>query len=355
MARSAQPSYVWYDQRGEGRNLYACFRRVLELKGPVKSATIRIFADTAYQLFVNGQFVEFGPVRFDPRYPTFDTHDIRKYLRPGRNVIAVSVNSFQHKTYKAIAHRAGFIAWGEVKTAGQAAIDLATPGAWRALADGAHARYAAKYSFALSAAELYDQAGEATGWTEADFDDGQWPAAVPLADQAGWGTLQARTIPFMAGQPLPIATVKHLVPLCNTERRYSFSVPFSSCYEDNARDFSSSVAFTTWVYSPVDQEVSVGVFWGENYLNGQPLPRGQDCLIHNQRITQRWPLSRGWNHLFGHVGAYQDIVEQYFAVPADSGIRFSADRDDASTCVFRHTPILRRAQYEQFIAKKPKP
>lgn len=355
MAKSANPLYVWHDQLGEGRNIYACFRRVLELDGPAKSAVIKVFADSAYQLFVNGQFVDFGPVRFDPRFPTYDTHDIRKHLRPGKNVIAVSVNSFQHKTYKSIAHRAGFVAWGEVKAAGQAVIDLATPGEWRAIADGAHGRYVGKFSFALNAAELYDQAGEQAGWKQADFDDSRWPAAVVLADQGAWGKLKPRSIPFMSGTPLAIAGIKHLVPLCNKETRFSFAVPYPACYEDNAGDFSKFIAFATWVYSPVDQEVGVGLFWGEYYLNGQMLPRGQDGIIHNQRINQTWKLNGGWNHLFGSVGAYQDIVEQYFAVPADSGIRFNADRDEKSTCVFRHTLVLTQEQYKKFIADKAKP
>ena len=357
MTESMKPKYVWYDQLGEGRNLHACFRRVLELNGPVTSAKLKVFADSTYQLFVNGQFVEFGPVRFDPRYPTYDSHDLRKHLRPGRNVIAVSVNSFQHKTLKAVTHRAGFIAWGEIKAAGQPAIDLATPGAWRALADGGHSRYAAKFSFALNAAELYDQAGEGenAGWNQAGFDDRHWPGVVPLADQTDWGNLKSRPIPFMSGKPLAISTVKHLVPLCGTEKRYSFSVPFPAHREDNARNYSGFIAFTTWVYSPMDQEVLVGVFWGENYLNGHQVERGQGSIIHNQRINQRWKLNRGWNHLFGHVEAYQDILEQYFAVPASSGILFNADRDDSSTCVFRHTKVLTQQQYQRFIADKPRP
>ena len=86
--------YVWYEKQGRGRNLYGMFRKTFVIKGKVKFAKIKMFADTHYQLFINGVFIEFGPVRFDPRYPLYDTHDIAPYLREGNNVIAVLVNYF---------------------------------------------------------------------------------------------------------------------------------------------------------------------------------------------------------------------------------------------------------------------
>ena len=172
--------YIWTDASGCGRNLHACFRLTFTLDAPVVAAKLCLFADSAYQLFVNGRFVEFGPVRFDPRFPMYDPVDLAPFLRTGRNAIAVAVNSFQHKTYKTISHPAGFIAWGGVQTAA-GSVSLQTPGSWRCIPDAAQARYVGKFSFALNAAELYDQAGEQPGWREAEFDDQHWPVAVPVA------------------------------------------------------------------------------------------------------------------------------------------------------------------------------
>lgn len=99
--------FVWLDRTGSGRNLYAMFRKSVDITGTVKNAAIHIFADTFYKLYVNGTFVEYGPIRFDPRFPQFDTHDIRAHLKPGRNVIAVLVNHFGMKTFKAMPAAAG--------------------------------------------------------------------------------------------------------------------------------------------------------------------------------------------------------------------------------------------------------
>src|SRR4030042_115382 len=107
MTKPDSARFVWYDGAGLGRDLYGMFRKTLDIAGPVKCAQLHLFADTYYQLFVNGEFVEYGPVRFDPRFPLHDTHDIAARLKPGRNSIAVLVNGFGMKTFKAIPARAG--------------------------------------------------------------------------------------------------------------------------------------------------------------------------------------------------------------------------------------------------------
>lgn len=352
-AQGAQ--YVWYDTEGFGRNLFASFRLAFELEGVPESAELSLFADTAYQLFVNGLFVEFGPVRFDPRFPLFDTVDLMPHLRAGRNVISVLVNSFQHKTYKAIEHPAGFIAWGGAKTSTGEVVTFATPGGWKVIPDPAHARYSAKFSFALNAAELFDQSAEETGWKEPSFDDRHWLEAVLVKQQDAWGELKPRSIPFMSKTPVSVAAVRHLLPLDHQEDRYSFSVPFPQCFASNREQFNRTVLFTTWIYAPETCNIHAGVFWGEYWLNGQKIPRGVDCVARNQRSTQTWNLRKGWNHFFGMVEAYHDVVEQYIALPKGLGLRVCADKQQESCLRFRHTPILSARVYDGTIAQKTLP
>ena len=347
--------HVWCDDTGRGRNLYACFRRTLRLKAAPRSARIHLFADSDYQLFVNGRFVECGPVRFDPRYPLFDTVNIAPFLRAGENVIAVSANSFQQKTYKAIEGQAGFIAWGHVLPRSGPVIPLATPGDWRAIPNAGHARYAAKFSFALNAADLFDQEFAPSGWEDTGFDDSAWPAAVCLADQSAWGPLAPRSIPMLTHTPVPITAVPHVLPLRRTEDLFSFSVPFPAFYEDSRKEFGDSVVFTTWVFSPVNQEVSAGMHWFDCWLNGRRLPGGVESTSRALRATQRWALRAGWNHVFGVVRAYQDVIEPYIALPRGLGLVVSADRTLDGTCRFKHTPLLAAEKFRQHVACKPMP
>ena len=266
----AAAGFVWYDDIGRGRNLYACFRKSVVIKGKINKAELCLFADTSYRLFINGEFIEFGPVRFDPRFPLYDKHDISGRLKPGKNVIAVEVNYFGHKTYKSFKANAGFIAWGEIKTdSGQTVSFVSNGKTWKCRKSEEHVRYASKTSFALNAAEIFDQKYESTGWRAVDFDDGDWKHAVILRKQDYWGELAPRSILFMSGKNVPVGRIMGVYPLRQTEDWTSFTIPLPFYFEENAREYSRFLAFKTWIYSPVDQDISPGVFWGESWLNGE--------------------------------------------------------------------------------------
>ncbi|GET41224.1 family 78 glycoside hydrolase catalytic domain [Microseira wollei] len=354
--RPVEAKFIWYDNQGLGRNLYGLFRKSFQIQGNIKSALFSLFADTSYQLFVNGEFVEFGPVRFDPRFPLYDTHDITRYLRPGKNVIAVQVNYFGHKTFKSIPARAGWISWGTVELDSGKIISLHTEGeSWRTKPDGAHWRYASKTSFALNTADLFDQSREELNWKDIDFQDNQWSKAVEIAKQETWGALAPRSIPYMSGKIISIPALANPLPLKKFEYWYSFSVPIPHFHEENKAEFSNFIAFTTWIYSPIDQVITAGVFWGESWLNGKEIPRGVESVNQSMRINQRWELRQGWNHLFGKVGAYYDILHQYFAIPQNKGIIFSADKNPNSVYTFKHSPVLKAAAFEKHLKDKPLP
>ncbi|MFD1678097.1 alpha-L-rhamnosidase N-terminal domain-containing protein [Alicyclobacillus fodiniaquatilis] len=356
MSKPKEAKFVWCDSTGQGRNLFARFRKDFLIEDSVESAELNIFADTSYQLFINGQFLQFGPVRFDPHFPQYDTHDIAPYLRPGKNVIAVQVNYFGHKTFMSMQSGAGMIAWGTVVQKSGQTVELGTQaGTWKCTPDHAHGRYAPKASFALKAIDLYDQNFAEIGWNDTDFTDTHWDVAVELSNQAIWGELSSRNIPYMSLEPISISRVLHVLPLEKREDLYSFDLPLPFVGEDAGEDFSPFVAYTTWIYSPADQVVTAGVFYGETWINGEKLPSGAEAINKNMRFQQRFPLKKGWNHYFGQVNAYQDILHHYLALPSDCGLFVSAVRNAGSNEIFLHTPILTRDEYAQFIQDKPVP
>lgn len=348
--------FIWYDRVGEGRNLYGMFRKTFIIRDDIKSAEINIFADTSYQLFINGKFIEFGPVRFDPRFPMYDHHDLSPYLIEGLNTIGVLVNKFGYKTYKSIPNRAGFIAWGEIESEYGDNINLDTfEGSWRCMEAKAYSGYAPKISFALNTIDLYNEGLEEHGWKDTGFNDQHWLKAVEIERQESWGELVPRSIPYMRGDIINLNRVKEVVPLINNVDLYSFSLPIPHYFEENSKEFSEFIAFSTWVYSPVDQKVNVGVFWGEGWLNGEALDHGVDCVNRSMVIMQSWDLKCGWNYYFGKVGVYFDILNQYFAIPKDKGILLAADKKDNSIFTFRHSHIITTEEYETYVKDKPLP
>src|SRR5882762_5007310 len=67
------------------------FRKQFNYSGQNKTATLYIFADNRYMLWINGQHVMRGPCRFDPKRPEYDSMEISKYLHAGTNTLAVLV------------------------------------------------------------------------------------------------------------------------------------------------------------------------------------------------------------------------------------------------------------------------
>ena len=355
--RNPEARFVWYDEIGEGRNRFARFRRTFIVTGQLDEARLHVFADTSYQLFVNGEFVEFGPVRCDPRFPIYDTHDIAKHLRTGVNVIAIEVNFWGLKTFKAMPVRGGLLAWGQVKH-GSSSIDLATgPTPWRCIQTQTHARYAPKLSFALPAADLFEESAAEEHWKRAEFDDSPWPFAVEIAKQDSWGEPQPRSIPFMSGQPLPIERPVPVFPIERDAEWHSFSVPFPHHFETLPAPtrFSDFIVYDSWLYSPREQAISVGIMYGRHWLNGTPVAKGVPAVERPMRFTQRWNLTRGWNHVFGTVDSHYDPLDLYFALPLNHGLAFSTGKDAASPYAFRHSRPVTKDEFEALLRQKPLP
>lgn len=361
--KSENAKYVWFNTEGDGRNVYAMFRKTFIINTKVKEAILNLFADTHYQLFINGEFVEFGPVRYDPRFPLYDVHDISMHLNMGKNAIAILVNSYGCKTFKSIPAKAGMLAWGTIETETGESIVLDTCiGAWKCLEAGAYRRYAPKASFALNPFEIYDQCMEETLWKEIGYNDREWPSCVEILNQDAWGELQKRSIPYMSGKAVFANHVLSVLPLRLQEDLYSFDLPvpfipsnYLNLEKRSKKEYSSFVAYSTFIYSPEDQTLTVGVFLGDNWINGIKAPDGLLSTDRSLRLNQRWKLKKGWNYYFGCVDVYQDILSHYIALPVGKGLVVSTDKDIYSDRVFKHTPMLKLEDYHRFLADKSLP
>ncbi|MCL1787572.1 MAG: hypothetical protein FWG38_06260, partial [Defluviitaleaceae bacterium] len=346
--------YVWFQGEDTSRNPYAAFRRNFTVDNTqnVQQATLHLFADTVYALYVNGAFVGFGPARFDPRFPQYDTYDLKEYLRDGNNVIAVLVNFHGHKVFKSIPAQAAMIAWGEVEEAGKIT-DLSTglsklpkEEPWKSLRHTAYDRYTPKLGFALNARIHYEPTGFDENWNLPDYNDAHWPAAVPLQNQHAFGKLTPREIPFMEMTdvaPVGITLLSHI----KTETLYSFFLPLPFGYDtafDLQEKYSKFMAWKTYIYSPCKQAVTVGCLYEQIWVNGKPAGGGTPDPFLPVRYNKTLALEAGWNYVFGQSDIFQDIYECYLALPDNRGLVLSADKDPRGGLWFKHIPILPMAR-----------
>lgn len=83
---------VWAKDRIEIKNDELCF--VLAVKKPRRNAVIKLIGRDIYNLYVNGEFVSYGPARAGHGYVREEERDITEYLTREKNIIAVDIVNY---------------------------------------------------------------------------------------------------------------------------------------------------------------------------------------------------------------------------------------------------------------------
>ncbi|MBN2279622.1 MAG: hypothetical protein JXQ65_03495 [Candidatus Marinimicrobia bacterium] len=104
---SVYPEYqntytTWINNHESQKPYRALFRKDLILKKIPSSALLCITADVSFRVYINGNFVCQGPANIGsdyedktpPEHWFFTTHDVREYLQPGTNTLALEVYAF---------------------------------------------------------------------------------------------------------------------------------------------------------------------------------------------------------------------------------------------------------------------
>lgn len=212
--RSWQARWVWLPDAPENpRNAWACFRGTFDLDGEGGPAMLHLTAETRYVAHLNGEVVARGPARSWPGDLTFDTVDVTRSLRPGRNVLAVLVLHEGVGTFQHLPGRAGLLA--ELEVAGRV-VCASGPG-WRASPHLGHDPRAGRMSVQLGFSERVDGRAFPGDWPNLGFDDTEWTPAADLgpAGMAPWGPLRPRDIPLLAERtlhPVRVATFAQVRP-----------------------------------------------------------------------------------------------------------------------------------------------
>lgn len=111
------------------------FRRLFEGR-EVSQATLRITADTRYNLWMNGVWLGYGPNRSFPHRAHFDEYDLTSLWRQGENEIRVLVHVTGIATFQNLESNAGL--WAELEADGR--IVVRTDGSWQCRRDSRFAR-----------------------------------------------------------------------------------------------------------------------------------------------------------------------------------------------------------------------
>jgi alpha-L-rhamnosidase len=151
--------WIWHkDAKADGAKVF--FRGTLdlsglgELAGKIDKATVKVTADDAFELFVNGEKVGSGT-----GWNVANVFDLKDRLKPGRNVVAAVVTN---------ATGPGGLIAGFRVSSGDKSLELKTDASWRVSLTGAE------------------------GWTAVEFSEAGWEPAAVVGDHGvkPWGELK---------------------------------------------------------------------------------------------------------------------------------------------------------------------
>ncbi len=246
------------------------FERTSTSTSAPAAATLHLFADSRYLLWVNGTNVLRGPGRFNPKRPEFDSLDLAPYLHSGTNTLVVLVHHYPAINGRIMRHAPGLTALLEA----EGKEILRTDASWRCSADTEYRPSPGAWS---SIPDVIDGRLRPGDWTGEDFDDASWAAAVAV-DGGTWGKLQPRSLPLPVETELTglkrLPEGEPLLSLLPVELESKSNRPWNYPGGFVGKSFVIDLGRMAMAYASLDLEADAGsvlqLRYALRYQNGQP-------------------------------------------------------------------------------------
>lgn len=308
-------SWIWKDRTPAHENEFIKFRRDFTFSGG--AAYLHITADTRYELYVNGVYLGFGPVRAWPAHYRYDSYDIAPYLSFGKNSVAVLVNHMIHGTFQSIPSSPGLLAQIELEDG-----VIATDSDWLCAEESAFSWQVPRISVQEAFEEQYD-ARLYDGWKERNFDciAAEFKNAVEIcgAEDGEHRGLEHRGIPSLTLEP---HAVKRVVSAEYVETApYRFTLNYESAAMPGEitsnRKFVRG-ALVSEITAPDD--CSLKTLY--HFEFGAPF----NVTVNGSIIesAEEIPLKKGKNLLVIHTPFYCHMHEFPYAFDGPLGLTFSS-------------------------------
>ncbi|MDF2834684.1 MAG: alpha-L-rhamnosidase [Paenibacillus sp.] len=263
-----QAKWIWGGEEESPRNEWRWFRHSFECPGDLPTdaeATLWITADSRYEVYVNGERLGRGPVRYYPTDIFYDGYSVGHLLRRGvKNTIAVMANHFGVTNFYYLRGRGGLLAELGVTTGDGKALTLAATGSnWLTTVNEGHHRGISRMSCQQGFAERIDAAVYDDNWKDAAYDDGDWAKSTVLGEvgMEPWIRLQPRDIPYLTEDPvspLSVLSLNRVKPYKLTAfiDNYAWMKPKG---EENADQLCYAGAFATKLTLREEAEVRIAL------------------------------------------------------------------------------------------------
>lgn len=222
--------FIWASGEKAPYHFFMFARKNFQLENVPKSANLHITASDRYMLFVNGEYIGRGPARSDPRQKMYDTYDVAKYLKQGKNTIAIKAYHYGTQnspgevkprpgTAYTVGERAGLWAEIEMQGADGKINAIGTDETWSIYRSRAYDRETKLINILVGSTEIYNAAADPPNWMNTDFNDSAWEKAFVIPQrQLEWVLLEKRDIPYLQEReifPTKIVKVSEVMDMGN--------------------------------------------------------------------------------------------------------------------------------------------
>lgn len=152
---------VWAEGREKEMNLTLCFQGTFEAN-PLQEVRLKITGSTLYRVFLNGEFLGYGPARAAHGWFRIDDYDLTQRVRPGENLLAVEVAGYNSNSYYTLDQPSFLQA--EVVSDDQVLLATGRDSGFRAYEPGERLQKAERYSFQRPFSEYYTMGPESEQW-----------------------------------------------------------------------------------------------------------------------------------------------------------------------------------------------
>lgn len=317
----------WIRAEGGERNEYVFFRKDFQLQEEALQGELNLYVDSRYALYVNGNYLGFGPVRSYHTHPYFDTYDLLPFLKKGNNVITVLAMNNGMETFQLFDNKGAALFWGEI-LAGSEKISLDIQ-SWKAKKSVGYDQTTPRFSFAKGPIESWDVSKD-KGWNTEGTSTDSWQTPVPVDNYANLGEMTPRPIPYLTKEDNRALRLMGAYPLKNEEDMYTFRVLATDLDIEEYSIGHPGLAYT-YIYSPKKQKVNAGLWWGEYFLNGNKInpKKTENLSYHRQEFDLE--LNSGWNELLVRNKVIWGTWDFYLSLPSNLGLNISPSKkmDDA--------------------------
>lgn len=180
------------------------FRKAIDLAQVPEHFVVRVSADSQFILHVNQREAGRGPARGDLAHWRFETYDLARYLRSGRNELAATVWTFGTTTLAQINDRTAFLLSGATTAESVADSD----DSWEVSTDNGlqilpKPPDVERFYYVAEPAMRIDGATWDWSWDHSASSRGKWDKAIPIGNAALQGAALQNNNWQLTEDPLP--------------------------------------------------------------------------------------------------------------------------------------------------------